>query len=163
MLIAQKLGHAAFGARDLYALPLRHYKIPPDAFKDITGHFIACLALDGNEATDAEIKTIAFDLIGAGCAYICCWGPDCQRVHDLVDLEDLALHPAGPWKMTTWQNDVHLAEALWFAINSAWPDAAFEATTHAVVGISFKNPEWADQIAEAFANPEGFSPAVFKP
>jgi hypothetical protein len=163
MLIAQKLGHAAFGARDLYVLNLRHYKIPPDAFRDITGHFIAFLALDGNEATDAEIKTIAFDLIQAGCAYICCWGPDCQRVHDLVDLEDLALHPAGPWKMTTWQNDVHLTEALWFAINSAWPDAAFEATTHAVVGISFRNPDWANLVAEAFANPDTFSPEPPQP
>lgn len=163
MQIAQKLGHAAFGDRDLYALDLRHYKIPPGAFAAIQGHFIACLALDGNEAKDEEIKTIAADLIGAGCAYICCWGPDCQRVHDLVDREDETLHPAGPWRMTTWQNDVHLAEALWFAINSAWPDAAFEATTHAVVGITFRNEDWAALVARAFAHPDTFAPTVLGP
>jgi hypothetical protein len=84
-------------------------------------------------------------------------------VHDLVDLEDQVLHPAGPWKMTTWQNDVHLAEALWFAINSAWPDVAFETTTHAVVGISFRNPDWADQVARAFTHPDTFSPAPLSP
>jgi hypothetical protein len=163
MTTAQKLGHAGFGSRDLYALHLRHYSIPPGVFKDITGHFIACLALDGSEATDEEIKSIALALIQAGCAYICCWGPDCERVHDLIDLEDLALHPAGPWKMTTWQNDVPLSEALWFSINSAWPDSAFEETTHAVVGISFKNAAWADQVSAAFANPIGFSREVRKP
>jgi hypothetical protein len=38
---AQKLGHAKFGDRDLYALDLRHYEIPPGAFGDIQGHFIA--------------------------------------------------------------------------------------------------------------------------
>jgi hypothetical protein len=163
MSIAQKLGHAEFGSRDLYALSLRHYRIPSDVFKDITGHFIACLAMDGTEAIDEEIKAIAAALIQAGCTYICCWGPDCERVHDLIDLEDLTLHPAGPWKMTTWQNDVPLSEALWFSINSAWPDAAFEATTHAVVGISFGNSDWADQMVEAFSDPIKFSQAVRKP
>jgi hypothetical protein len=163
MSMAQKLGHSEFGSRDLYALNLRHYKIPPDAFKEITGHFIACLAIDGTEATDEEIKVIASDLIQAGCAYMCCWGPDCERVHDLIDLEDLDLHPVGPWNMTTWQNDVPLSEALWFSINSAWPDSAFEETTHAVVGISFKNPEWSNEVSEAFSNPIRFSQLFLKP
>ncbi len=156
MSIAQKLGHSEFGSRDLYALSLRNYKIPPGAFKEITGHFIACLAMDGTEATDEEIKAIASDLIQAGCAYICCWGEDSERVHDLIDQEDLALHPTGAWNMTTWQNDVPLAEALWFSINSAWPDPRFDESTHAVVGISFNNQEWADQVSEAFSNPIGF-------
>ncbi len=163
MSIAQKLGHSEFGSRDLYVLHLRHYKIPPGVFKEVTGHFIACLAMDGTEATDEEIKTIALDLIQAGCTYICCWGPDCEHVHDLIDLEDLALHPAGPWKMTTWQNDVPLSEALWFSLNSAWPDPAFEETTHAVVGISFKDPEWSNQMIEAYSNPIGFTRLLCKP
>jgi hypothetical protein len=162
MSIAQKLGHSDFGSRDLYALNLRHYQIPHDVFKEITGHFIACLAIDGTEATDKELKEIASDLIQAGCTYICCWGPDCERVHDLIDLEDLDLHPAGPWNMTTWQNDVPLSEALWFSINSAWPDSAFEETTHSVVGISFNNTEWFDEISEAYSNPVKFSQKVLK-
>ncbi len=163
MSTAHKLGHSEFGSRDLYALYLRHYKIPPGAFSEITGHFIACLAMDGTEATDEEIKTIASDLIQAGCVYICCWGLDSERVHDLIDQEDLVLHPSGPWNMTTWQTDVPLAEALWFSINSAWPDSQFEESTHAVVGISFKNPEWSDQVTEAFSNPTGFFQPVHKP
>jgi hypothetical protein len=156
MSIAKKLGYSEFGSRDLYALHLRHYKIPRGAFREIPGHFIACLAIDGTDATDEEIKTVALDLIQAGCAYMCCWGEECERVNDLIDLEDLALHPAGPWKMTTWQADVPLSEALWFSINSAWPDPAFIETTHAVVGISFKNPDWSDLISEAFSDPIRF-------
>jgi hypothetical protein len=157
MPTVQKRGHAEFGDRDLYTLDLRHYKLPPGAFSAITGHFIACLAMDGSEATDAELKTLAAGLIQAGCSYICCWGPDCERVHDLIDREDLELHPAGPWKMTTWQNDVHLSEALWFVLNSAWPDAAFEDTTHAVVGIAIGNPGWSAQMEAAFSDPLRFS------
>jgi hypothetical protein len=163
MSIAQKLGHSEFGSRDLYALNLRHYRIPSGAFTEITGHFIACLAMDGAEATDEEIKAIAADLIQAGCAYICCWGPDSERVHGLIDQEDLVLHPGGPWNMTTWQNDVPLSEALWFSINSAWPDPTFDESTHAVVGISFNNPDWSDLVSEAFSNPIEFFQHVRKP
>jgi hypothetical protein len=163
MSIAQKLGHSEFGPRDLYALDLRHYRIPPDAFKEIQGHFIACLAMDGTEAKDEEIKAIAADLIQAGCVYICCWGPDSERVNDLINQEDLVLHPGGPWNMTTWQNDVPLSEALWFSINSAWPDPHFEESTHAVVGISFHNPDWADLVSEAFSSPVSFFQQNRKP
>jgi hypothetical protein len=163
MLMARKLGHAEFGSRDLYTLSLRHFKIPPGAFKEISGHFIACLAMDGTAATDEEIKTIALDLIQAGCVYICCWGEDCERVHNLIDQEDLILHPDRPWNMTTWHNDVPLHEALWFSINSAWPDSAFAETTHAVVGMAFHNPDWSDQVSEVFSDPIGFSQNVLRP
>jgi hypothetical protein len=163
MSIAQKLGHAEFGSRDLYALNLRHYKIPSGAFEKIPGHFIACLAMDGAEASDEEIKAIASDLIQAGCVYICCWGPDCERVHNLIDQEDLLLHPTRPWNMTTWHNDVPLSEALWFSINSAWPDPAFDESTHAVVGIAFNNPEWSDHVSEAFSDPTRFFQPIRKP
>ena len=93
MSTVKKLGHSEFGSRDLYALDLRHFEIPSGVFQDITGNFIACLAMDGAEATDDEIKTIALDLIQAGCAYICCWGPDCERVHGLIDEYRIYLHP----------------------------------------------------------------------
>jgi hypothetical protein len=156
MSLAKKLGHSEFGSRDLYALDLRHYKIPAGAFKEITGHFIACLAMDGAEVKDEDIKTIAFDLMQAGCSYICCWGPDSEHVHDLIDQEDLALHAAAPWNMTTWQADVPLSEALWFSINSAWPDPGFIETTHSVVGISFNNADWSDIVSEAFSDPIRF-------
>ena len=163
MSMVQKLGHAEFGSRDLYVLNLRHHKIPHGAFKEINGGFIACLAIDGTEATDVEIKTIALDLMRAGCTYICCWGPDSERVHELIDQEDAELHPAGPWNRTTWQNDVPLAEALWFSINSAWPDTKFEEATHAVVGISFNHPEWFEEITEAYSDPTGFFQRVRSP
>jgi len=153
MSTVKKLGHSEFGSRDLYALDLRHFEIPSGVFQDITGNFIACLAMDGAEATDDEIKTIALDLIQAGCAYICCWGPDCERVHGLIDQEDLALHPDRPWNMSTWHADVHLSEALWFSINSAWPGSTFDETTHAVVGISFKNEDWSELVSRAFSDP----------
>ncbi len=160
---AHKLGHSGFGSRDLYALDLRHFEIPPGAFDGISGRFIACLAMDGSQATDEELKTIAGDLIQAGCVYICCWGPDCERVHDLIDQEDLALHPEGPWNMTTWHPDVPLSEALWFSINSAWPGSAFDERTHAVVGVSFKNEAWSDLVAEAFSDPGRFFQQIPKP
>ena len=119
MTMPRKLGHSEFGARDLYSLNVRHYELPSAAFRDIPGNFIACLALDGSEATDEEIRTIAQDLIHGGCSYICCWGQDCERVHDLIDQEDLALHPEAPWNMSTWHSDVSLTDALLFAVNSA--------------------------------------------
>ena len=84
-------------------------------------------------------------------------GPDCEHVHDAFDMADLDWRPDGPWAMITWHTDDPLAEAAWFALYCAWPDAAFEDSCGSVVGISVGSPAWATELRAAFADPGAFS------
>ena len=86
-----------------------------------------------------------------------CWGPDCERVHDAIDLADLEWRPDGPWAMTTWHAREPLAEAIWFALFVAWPDPTFEDNCGSVVGVSIGSPAWAAELRTAFAAPSEFS------
>src|SRR5687768_14637869 len=79
-------------------------------------HFVCLLAWDARQATAAEVGAVADRLLAAGCVYVVCWGPDCERVHDIFDEVDLARRPDGPWAMTTWHSTDPLSEAIWFAL-----------------------------------------------
>jgi hypothetical protein len=162
MFIVQKVGHVEYEPEDLYVLPLPRLIANEISFDGIMGNFITCLALDGSQVSDLEIQTFASALIQAGCSYFCCWGPDCERVHDLIDSANLALAPDGPWAETTWHDNEPLSEAIWFSFNSARPDPAYEDTTHAVVGISIGNEQWSSEILTAYSDPHRFSKQILK-
>ena len=119
-------------------------------------HFVCLLAWDARGAADAEVAVLADRLLQAGCVFAVCWGPDCERVHDIFDAADLDRRPDGPWAMTTWHTDDPLAEAVWFALFVAWPDAAFEDTCGSVVGVSVGSPRWAAEMRAAFTAPGEF-------
>src|SRR5437016_766034 len=88
-------------------------------------YFVCLLAWDATAASDAEISVLATSLQQAGCVYVCCWGPGCERVHDLFDLADLELRPDGPFAMSTWHSKEPLSEALWFFLFCTFPDEAY--------------------------------------
>jgi len=123
-------------------------------------YFVCLLAWDARQASAAEVRAVAERLLGAGCVYAVCWGPDCERVHDIFDEADLARRPDGPWVMTTWHSNEPLSEAIWFALFSAWPDDAFADGCRSVVGVSVGSPAWAAELRAAFAAPREFSAGV---
>jgi hypothetical protein len=59
--------------------------------------------------------------------------------------------------MSTWHDKEPLAEAIWFALNNAWPDPGYEEGCTAVVGISIGNEGWAAELGKAFADPSEFN------
>ena len=61
-------------------------------------------------------------MLEQGIAYLCVWGTDCERVHDLFDLERMPDEPKGRVVMTTWHSKESLSEALWFFANCVEPD-----------------------------------------
>jgi hypothetical protein len=152
-----EVGRGGIGERSLFVLDV----VDPDgvpATVPVPGpHFVCLLAWDACKATDTELVSLASRLLRAGCVYAVCWGPDCERVHDVFDIADMNWRPDGPWAMTTWHTDDPLAEALWFSLFVAWPDAAFEDSCGSVVGISIGVPAWAAEVRAAFAAPGEFS------
>jgi len=117
------------------------------------------LAMDARQIDSRKISDLADKILGAGLVYLCAWGPDCERVHDLFDERYLTreLGP-GPWidqketskwddvVMTTWHDDESLEEALWFFVHSAVPTASYrQACTDWVVAV-LGNAEWEQEI-----------------
>jgi hypothetical protein len=75
-----------------------------------------------------------------------CWGPDCQRVHDIIDEmsepgNDVGV-PEDSCIMTTWHDSEPLREALWFFLVNSWPDEHYENSTRVALAISVGSSEW---------------------
>lgn len=89
--------------------------------------FTAFIAADARAVSDETIRALAASMLRSRCAYVCTWGPDCERVHDRFDDEYLAApshrwDARVPWSkelpflVTTWHAREPLPSALWFAL-----------------------------------------------
>ncbi|MEP6889345.1 MAG: hypothetical protein ABI955_01455 [Nitrospirota bacterium] len=91
-----------------------------------------------------EIRNIADWALAQGAVYLCDWGPDCERVRDIIDEVIVNRNPGETDEdviMTTWHDDEALNEALWFAVNSAYPAGAYEGTCETLVAITVENKD----------------------
>ena len=83
------------------------------------GHFNCFCAMDATALTADELGGFCSRLLRLGCACLCAWGPDCERVHDIMDEQVIGGNP--PWTeemgcvMTTWHADDSLTDALYFS------------------------------------------------
>jgi len=75
----------------------------------------------------AEVAAAALD---AGLAYVCAWGPDCARVHDVFDdvIIEREIESGGgdDTIMTTLHSSESLEEAASFFAQAAFPSPAYE-------------------------------------
>ena len=105
-------------------------------------YFAALVACDASTIATEEIASFAERLLDAGCVYVCCWEPDCERVHDIFD-EVIVSRPASPGViMTTWHNE-SLDEAVDFLLVDALPDAVFADQCLSSIAVVIGRPDWA--------------------
>jgi hypothetical protein len=79
--------------------------------------FVCFCAMDARAMSADELGKFCSGLPQLGCAYLCTWGPDCQRVHDIMDEEIVGDNPPDTkWGdvMTTWHEKDSLEDALHF-------------------------------------------------
>jgi hypothetical protein len=76
--------HAATGRR-LMLLPLNSLDTSFAAGVREGEHFTCFCAMDGRTASDDQLRSFCRRLLQQGCCYFCAWGPDSERVHDLMD------------------------------------------------------------------------------
>ena len=98
--------------------------------------------------------------MSAGMVYCCTWGPECERVHDIIDevrIQD-ELGPrqfAGPNAndviMTTWHDDESLADAIDFFLICTCPSDGLAEGSDSWLAISVANSGWKDEIEAALA------------
>lgn len=122
------------------------------------GYFVLFLALDGRGVDTDEVYRFARLAIGQGLVYLCAWGDECERVHDIFDEVPEIFDPSkeGSLVMTTWHDGESLESALWFALNSALPDDDYEEGFRSIVALSVAQPNWAEEIRNAFRDRDAF-------
>lgn len=125
------------------------------------GHFVCLLAWDARGVSVEAVSSLVEALLRAGASYFVCWGPDCERVHDIID--ETTCEPDNGFGipddaciMTTWHEAQSLREALWFFLASAWPSEHYRASTRAALAIAVGSEEWAAEIGEALDHPREF-------
>jgi hypothetical protein len=116
--------------------------------------FILLLAVDATREASPQLVAAAERLLSRGARYVCVWGPDCERLHDCFD-EAAAIAFSEPTGddviMTTWHADERLDQAIWFALNSAFPTPAYSKAADTVLIVSVANPAWAAEASEYVA------------
>lgn len=125
------------------------------------GYFACLLAWDARSASADAVTAFVEPLIRAGASYFVCWGPDCERVHDIIDAmvsypdNDFGV-PENSRIMTTWHDSEPLREALWFFLLNSLPDEHYQDSTHTALAISVGSSTWAAEIAKALDHPQEF-------
>jgi hypothetical protein len=122
-------------------------------------HFGTLVAWDARTATHDEIASFVEKLIEAGTVSFVCWGPDCERVHDIADECDPYKHNESVI-MTTWHADDSLDDATWYFLNTMFAMPAFEREFGSSLAISVGSQSWASSLRSALLDPRLFSTRV---
>jgi hypothetical protein len=158
---ARRLGRAIYSiAADYPAELARGLPIKEDE------RFVLFLAWDATRVSDHALMALALDLVRMGLSYIVAWGPDCERVHDIFDDADILENPQANeaeteiFIISTWHDHESLEQALWFALNCAFPVSAYESATVATVAASLANADWAESIRAYLEDPKALDTAI---
>lgn len=142
--------------RKLFSLSIPDLESFPPKLELPSQSFVLLLACDARGIGDSVITDFANSMIDRGIAYLCAWGPDCERVHDLFDLafvmREIEEGRRYPHVMTSWHHDESLDDALWFMLFSAYPDGAFADTCGVDLAVSVGSDEWDAHIQRRLSN-----------
>jgi hypothetical protein len=86
------------------------------------------VSLDAQDRSGSELGRFCLHLLQLGCPYLCTWGPDSERVHDIMDEESAGNNPPQSDQgcvMTTWHEKESLRDALSFFLDCTCPDGAY--------------------------------------
>lgn len=114
--------------------------------------FTCFCAMDAKSVSDNALQLFCMALLRLGCAYLCTWGPDCERVHDVMDSVAVGDNPptrhAG-CVMTTWHANDSLDEALDYFLTCTYPDEEYapDGCDFALI-ISAGSSDWSAVIAQ---------------
>ena len=158
-MIANFSGYDAATGRQLFLYHVSSVLAVPDSLDLGCQHFVAMLACNATKLSADDIATVARKLIDNGCAYFCCWGNDCERVHDIFDEEWIGNgfdNTSDDTIMTTWHTDDTLEEFIEFSLRQTQPTSGYKNDCNALIAIVVDDAEHASVIHSAFAHPAQF-------
>jgi hypothetical protein len=146
MLSPSPIGYHAASERQVFLLTLDSLHAPWSMPIAEGRHFTCFCAMDARNVTAAELGEFCARLISLGCAYLCTWGPDCERVHDVMDELVVGDNPPQTYLgclMTTWHAKDSLEDALHFFLYAADPDEEYAPNGCGLaLCISVASTEW---------------------
>jgi hypothetical protein len=163
MTTLEKLGFEEVSERNLFALYLESPESFPDVLSLGSPRFVCLLAWDSRDVDVSRVSELATKLLNAGAVYVCAWGPDCQRVHDVIDKVHVGPNPSpivDRVVMTTWHSGEPLTEAIWFVLRCTNPDEGYALGCASTLGITIGNLGWHEEIYSAFRDADGFSSSI---
>jgi ADP-heptose:LPS heptosyltransferase len=101
-------------------------------------HAVVFLAGDASDIPTSILSRVAEHLLARGLAYICTWGPDCERVHDIFDCAYVGDGTVALTLdfMSTWHSSDSFHEAVAFFALAAFPtDDACEDLSYVAILI----------------------------
>jgi len=134
--------------RRLFSLNLGKPSDLAQALQLNSKRFVCLLAWDTTDISSDDVGAFVATLLEQGAVYFCCWGPGCERTHDIIDEE---IHSKGIDEnnesviMTTWHDNEELTEAIEFSLLSAIPDEDYSLGCNAALAISIGSLNWAAQ------------------
>jgi len=139
--------------KDIYLCPSTTIDGLAEKITPTSPNFGLLLAMDAQSIDSSQIGELAEELIEKGLAYLCAWGLDCERVHDIFDeievQRNLEIEDNGEM-MTTWHPDYTLEEALQFFVDSAFPQQPHEETCRDWIVAPIGNDKWEPKIRATF-------------
>jgi len=150
MIAARILGYHSASERKVLLLALDELHTPYTLPVTDGHHFTCFCAMDATRFSVEAISEFCSHMLQLGCAYLCTWGPDCERVHDIMDELIVGGNPPESYigcVMTTWHAQDSLEEALEFFLFATEPDETY-APHGCDVGliISVGSTQWAEAI-----------------
>ncbi len=145
--------------KDLWLLELQSLDDWPYELELPSRRFGLFLALDAHRVRDGVIRKVASRCLEEGLAYACVWGPDCGRVGELFEIvfEEASLPgSAAPTATVSSREGESLDEALWYFINSAYPDTRF-GDCRTWLSVVVEAPTWVEEIRRRLLDPEKLS------
>jgi hypothetical protein len=139
--------------KDIYLCPSVTIDALAEKITPTSPNFGLLLAMDAQSIDSDQIGELAEKMADKGLAYLCAWGPDCERVHDIFDeivvqrnleLEDNSV------MMTAWHPDDQLEESLGFFVNCAFPGPPHEQTCKDWIVAPIGNAAWELRIRATF-------------
>lgn len=125
MVTPQPLGFAPLFEREVLLISLPSLESPFSWSSSPKRPFACFCATDAHSVPVEVLSKFCSRVIELGCAYLCAWGPGCERVHDAMDEEAMGDDPPKTdvgCIMTTSHADESLEEALWFFLNCTVPE-----------------------------------------
>jgi hypothetical protein len=143
--------------RDFYFLYLPDITGWPENLSLPDKYFGLFLACDARELSDELIRGVAKTAMDQGLAYLCAWGPDCERVHDVFDFAEIDKEILEPESdpdsvvMTTWHAKDSLREAIWYFKVSAFGAGRFESC-RIWLAVNVGHPDLSSEIMGLLKN-----------
>jgi hypothetical protein len=143
----------------LYLLECESFDEVPSNL-EIGPYFVSFLVADFSTINRDDLVRLTGRMIARGSRYFVAWGKDSNAAHVAFDLaccefedgeeEDAVI-------LTTDHLDESIEEAIWFAMNCAFPSHPYDRNCVGLVAICIHDPGSAKVVRSAFESPDEFS------